>query len=167
MSSRVISFSPQLNNSVINPPQLSSDFQKSSISSHNTPCDNGCFNTRDSNSKINEFSSPVIPVTPVLNDLVINPLQLYLVCQHSSSSLDNTTHELQDSSTTGRTSPDPSNTMTLPFTNNGSCNIYECMVGVYILTPAQQQQHSVMSLQHYYELCNTNDPSQMFVSPLH
>ena len=33
------------------------------------------------------------------------------------------------------------------------------------LTPAQQQQHAVMLLQYYRELCNTNDPSSMFVSP--
>ena len=33
------------------------------------------------------------------------------------------------------------------------------------LTPAQQQQHAVMLLQNYHELCNTNDPSLMFVSP--
>ena len=39
------------------------------------------------------------------------------------------------------------------------------MVDVYKLTPAQRQQHAVMLLQHYHELCNTNDPSSMFVSP--
>ena len=39
------------------------------------------------------------------------------------------------------------------------------MVDVSKLTPAQQQQHCVMLLEHYHELCNTNDPSSMFVSP--
>ena len=41
------------------------------------------------------------------------------------------------------------------------------MVDVSKLTPAQRQQHSVMLLQHYHNLCNTNDPSSMFVSPPH
>ena len=39
------------------------------------------------------------------------------------------------------------------------------MVDVSKLKPAQQQQHAVMLLQHYHELCNTNNPSSMFVSP--
>ena len=39
------------------------------------------------------------------------------------------------------------------------------MVDVSKLTTAQQQQHGVMLLQHYHELCNTNDPSSIFVSP--
>ena len=87
------------------------------------------------------------------------------VCQKSSSSSPNTTHELQVSSIPGMTSPDPSNTMPPPSTNNGSRNIYECMVDVSKLTPAQRQQHAVISLEHYYELCYTNDPSSTFVSP--
>ena len=29
---------------------------------------------------------------------------------------------------------------------------------------AQQQQHAVMLLEHYHELCNTNEPSSIFVS---
>ena len=33
------------------------------------------------------------------------------------------------------------------------------------LTPAQRQQHAVMLFQNYHELCNTNFPSSMFVSP--
>ena len=33
------------------------------------------------------------------------------------------------------------------------------------LTPAQRQQHAVMLLEHYHELCNTNDSSSMFISP--
>ena len=52
-----------------------------------------------------------------------------------------------------------------PSTNNGSRNIYECMVDVSKLEPAQQQQHAVMLLEHYHELCNMNDPSSTFVSP--
>ena len=39
------------------------------------------------------------------------------------------------------------------------------MVDVSKLTPAQRQQHAVMLLEHYHELCKTNDPSSMFVSP--
>ena len=39
------------------------------------------------------------------------------------------------------------------------------MVDVSKLTPAQRQQHAVMLLEHYHELCNTNDPSSKFVSP--
>ena len=65
----------------------------------------------------------------------------------------------------GRTSPDPSYTMPPPSTNNGSRNIYGCMVDLSELTPEQQQQHAVMLLQNYHELCNTNEPSSMFVSP--
>ena len=41
------------------------------------------------------------------------------------------------------------------------------MVNVSKLTPAQRQPHAVMLLQHYHELCNTNNPSLMFVSPPH
>ena len=55
--------------------------------------------------------------------------------------------------------------MPLPSTNNVSRNIYGCMVGVSKLTPAQRQQHAIMLLQNYHELCNTNDPSSIFVSP--
>ena len=61
--------------------------------------------------------------------------------------------------------PYPSNTMPPPTTNDGNHNIYGCMVDVSKLTPAQRQQHAVMLLEHYHELCNTNDPSSMFVSP--
>ena len=39
------------------------------------------------------------------------------------------------------------------------------MVDVSKLTPAQRQQHAVMLLEHYHELCNTNDPLSAFVSP--
>ena len=39
------------------------------------------------------------------------------------------------------------------------------MFDVSKLTTEKRQQHSVMLLQHYQELCNTNDPSSMFVSP--
>ena len=139
MSSPVISVPPPLNNSVINPPQLSSVRQQSSRSSHNTPCDNRCFNSKDINSKSNEFSSLVITVPPPLNDSVIYPPQLSFVCQQSSSLLQNTTPELQNSSIPGRNSPDSSNTMPPPPTNNGSCNIYGCLVYVSKLTLEQQQ----------------------------
>ena len=127
--------------------------------SHNTPRDNRCFNRKDSNSNSNELLSPVITVHTPLNDSFNTPLNLYSVCQHSYSSSQNTTHELRASSVPGQTSPDPSNTMPPPSTNNGSRNIYGCMVDVSNLTPAQQQQHAVMLIQNYHELCNTNDPS--------
>ena len=39
------------------------------------------------------------------------------------------------------------------------------MVDVSKLTPEQRQQRSVMILEHYHELCKTNDPSSTFVSP--
>ena len=107
----------------------------------------------------------MIPVPLHLNNSVINPPQLSLVCQQSSRSSLNTTPELQASSIPGRISPYPSNTMPQMLTNNVSCNIYGCMVDVSKLTPAQRQQHDVMLLEHYHELCNTNDPSSTFVSP--
>ena len=72
----MISISPLFNNSVINPPQLSSFGQQSSSSSHNTPCDNQCFNIKYSNSNSNELSSPVIPVPISLNYSVNNPPHL-------------------------------------------------------------------------------------------
>ena len=97
MSLPVISVSPPLNNPVINPSQLSSVRQQSSSSSHNTPCDNWCFNRKYSNSKINYFPSLVIPVPPPLNDSGIHPNQRSLVCQKSPSSLHNTTHDFQSS----------------------------------------------------------------------
>ena len=117
------------------------------------------------NSKRNELSSPVITMLPPWNYPFINPTQLSSVCQQSSISSPNTTHELQASSIPGRTSPDLSNTIPPPSTNNGSRNIYGCMVDVSKLTPAQRQQHSVILLEYNHELYNTNDPSSMFLSP--
>ena len=55
-----------------------------------TPRDNRLFNCKDSHSKSNELSSPVIHVSPPLNNSVINPPQLSSVCQHSSRSSQNT-----------------------------------------------------------------------------
>ena len=107
----------------------------------------------------------MIPTLPPWNYPFINPTQLSSVRQQSSSSSPNTTHELQASSIPGQTSPDPSNTMPPTSTNDGSHNIYGCMGDVSKLTPAQRQQHSVMLLEHYHELCNTNEPSSTFVSP--
>ena len=52
-----------------------------------------------------------------------------------------------------------------PSTNNGRRNIYGCMVDVSKLTLEQRQKYAVILLQHYHELCNTNDPLSMFVSP--
>ena len=102
---------------------------------------------------------------PPWNDSVINLTQLSSVRQQSSISSYNTTHELQSSSIPGRTSPDPSNTMPPPSTNTGSRNIYGCMVDLSEFTPAQRQQHAIMLLQHYHELCYMNEPSSTFVSP--
>ena len=105
-----ISVSIPLNNSVINPPQMSSVCQ---------------------HSKSNEFSSPLIPKLPPCNYPFIKPTQLFSICQKSSSSSPNTTHELQASSIPGRTSPDSSNTMPPLPTNDGNQNIYGCMVDVF------------------------------------
>ena len=74
------------------------------------------------------------------------------------------TQESQNSSIPGRNSADPSNNMPPPSTKNRSRNIYGCMVDVYKLTPEKQQQHSIMLLNNYHELCNTNNHSSMFVS---
>ena len=130
-----------------------------------TPRDNRCFKSKYIHSNSNKFSSPVIPLPPPLNDSFVNPPQLSSVCQQSSGSSQNTMLDSQASSIPGRNSPDNSNTMPPPSTKNGSRNIYGCMVGVSKLTPSQQQQHAVMLIQHYHELCNMNDPSSMFVSP--
>ena len=54
MSLPVISVSLPLNNSVINPPQLSSVCQQSSRSSHNSPHDNKCLDSNHINSKSND-----------------------------------------------------------------------------------------------------------------
>ena len=164
LSLPVIYVSPTLNNSVINPYQLSLVCQHSSISSHNTSLDSRCFNIKYSNSKNNELPSPVIPMRPQLNDSIINPTHLSSVCHQSSNSSHITTHELQASSIPVRTSPDPSNTMPPPSTNNVRRNIYVCMIDVSNLTPSQLQQHALMLLNHHHKLCNTNDPASMFVS---
>ena len=165
MSLTVISVSLPLNNLVINTPQLSSVCQQTSRSSHNSPRDNKCLDSNHIKLKINELSSPVIHKLPPWNYPFINPNQLSSVRQKSSSSPPNTTHELQASSIPGRTSPDPSNTMPPPPTNDGSRNIYGCMVDVSEFTPAQRQEHAVILLEHYHELYNTNEPSSTFVSP--
>ena len=86
-------------------------------------------------------------------------------CQQSSSSSQNTTIELQDSSITGQTLPDTSITMPPPSTKNGDRNIYGFMVDVSKFTLAQLQQHAIMLLQHYHKLCNMNDPLSIFLSP--
>ena len=161
----MISVSLPLNILVFNPPQLSLVCQQSSRSSPNSPRNNKFLDSNNINSKNNELSSPVIPTLPPWNDQLFNPTQVSSVLQKSSSSLPNTTHELQASSIPSWTSPDPSNIMPPPSTNNVSQNIYGCMVYVSKLTPAQQQQHAVMSLENYHKLCNTNDPSSTFVSP--
>ena len=95
MSLPVIFVSLPLNNSVINPPQLSSVCQQSSRSSPNSPRDNKCLDSNHINSKSNELSSPVIPTLPPCNDPFINPPQLSSVCQQPSRSSPNTKHELQ------------------------------------------------------------------------
>ena len=163
--SPVIFVSPPLNISVIDPPHLSLVRKQSSRSSQNTRCYNRCFNFKCIHSNSKDLSSYGITVTPPLKDSTINPPQISLVRQQSSRSSQNTTPESQVSSIPGRTSDDPSNTMPPPSTNNGCRNIYGFMVDVSKLTPAQHQQHAVMLLQNYHELCNTNDPSSMFVYP--
>ena len=130
-----------------------------------SPFDNRCFKSKESHRNSNKLSSPVIPVPPPLNYSIINPPKLSFVCRQSSRYSQNKTPELQDYSITGRTSPHPSNTMPPQSTNNGSRNIYEFMVDVSKLTPAQRQQHVRMLLQKYHKLCNKNDPSSMSVSP--
>ena len=167
LSSPVITKLPPWNYPFINPTQLSSVCQQSSRYSPNIPRDNKCLDSNHINSKSNELLSPVIPKLTPCNYPFINPTQMSSVRQNSSISSPNTTHELQDSSIPGRTSPDPSNTMPQLSTNDGSRSIYVCMVDVYKLTPAQRQQHAVMLLDHYHELCNMNDPSSKFVSPPH
>ena len=52
-----------------------------------------------------------------------------------------------------------------PSTKNGSRNIYGCIVDVSKFPLAQLQQNDGMLLRNYHKLCNTNDPSSMFVSP--
>ena len=164
MSLPVIYVSPPLNNSVINKYQLYSVCQQSSRSSQNTSRDIRCFNIKYSNSKINEFPSPVIPVPPPLNDSVINPTQMSSVCQQSSRYSQNTTPESQASAIPSQTSPDPSNTMLPPSTKNGSRNIYGCIVDVSKLKMSQQQHHAVTLLHNYQDLCNKNYLQSMFVS---
>ena len=156
MSLPVVYVSPPLNNSVINPSQMSSVRQQSSSSSHFTPCDSRCFNSKDSNSNSNDLPSPVIPVPTTFNDSVINPPHISSVGKQSSSSSHKTTHELQTSSIPGRNSPDPSNIIPAPFTNNGSRNICGCMVDVSKLKPVQLQKPAVMLLQNYNKFFNTN-----------
>ena len=107
----------------------------------------------------------MIFVPPPLNDSVINTPQLSSVRQQSSISSHNTVPELQASSIRGRISPDPPNIIPPPSNKKVSHNIYGYTVDVSKLTPEQQQQHDVMLLHHYHELCNTNEPSSMFVSP--
>ena len=100
-----------------------------------------------------------------LNYSVVNPPHFSSVHQQSSSSSQNTTPESQASSIPGWTSPDLSNTMPSPSTNNGGRNIYGCVVYVYKFTTSQQKHHAIISLKHYHELCNMNYPSYMFLSP--
>ena len=58
-----------------------------------TPRDNRCFNCKYIHSKGNYFSSPVIPVTPLFNNSVINPTQTSSIIQQSSRSLQNNTSD--------------------------------------------------------------------------
>ena len=129
------------------------------------PRDNRRFNHNKSHSKSNELSLSVIPVSPPLNDLVINPPQLPSVCQQSSRSSQNKTPDSQAYSIPVGTSDDPSNTIPPQSTNNRVHNVYICMVDVSKLTPSQRQQHAIVLLHHCHELCNKNDPSSIFVFP--
>ena len=58
-----------------------------------TPSDNRGFNRNDCHSKSIEMSLLVISVSLPLNNLVINPPQLSSVCQQSSSTSHNSTHD--------------------------------------------------------------------------
>ena len=58
-----------------------------------TPRDNRGFNRNDCHSKSIEMSLPVISVSLPLNNLVINPPQMYSVCQQSSRSSHNIPHD--------------------------------------------------------------------------
>ena len=87
----VIYVSLPLNNSVINPPQLSSVCHQSSRSSHNSHHAKEFLDSNHINSKSNAFLSPVIPTLPPWNDTFINPTQPSSVHQQSSSSSPNTT----------------------------------------------------------------------------
>ena len=102
---------------------------------------------------------------PLLNYSVTNSPQMSSVRQHSSRFSQNRMPESKSSSIPGRISADTLNTMPPPSTKHGSRNIYGYMVDVSKLKPAQRQHHAVTLLQHYHELCNTNDPSSIFVSP--
>ena len=50
-------------------------------------------------------------------------------------------------------------------TNNGGCNSDGCMVYLSKLKTALPQKRTVILIQHYHELCNTDDPSSIYVSP--
>ena len=102
-----------------------------------TPCDNRCFNSKDSHSKRNAFSLSVIPVLPPLNDSVIIPPQLSSVCQQSYTSAQKKTLDSQAYSIHGGTSSDPSNTVPPPSTKSGSPNVYGCMLDVSKTKPSQ------------------------------
>jgi uncharacterized protein (UPF0335 family) len=49
--------------------------------------------------------------------------------------------------------------------NIRSNNVYRNIVDVSKLTNEEQQEHAAMLLQHYQELCNTNDDATTFISP--
>ena len=121
-------------------------------------CDNRWFNCKESQWKKNNLSALVIPLPTLLNDRFINPPQMSLVSQQSSSSSQNTTPDPQASSITGHTSADLSNTMPPPFTKKRNHNICVFMVDVSNLALAQWQNNAIMLLQHYHKFCNTTDP---------
>ena len=124
MSLPVISVSLPLNTLVINPPQLSLVCQQPSRYPHNSPRDKKFLDSNHINSNSNELSSPVIPTLPPWNDPFINPTQLSSVCQQSSSSSPNTTHELQaiqENNTTNK----------FPLRYKGYADMNPCLLSVH------------------------------------
>ena len=85
--------------------------------------DNWCFNCNGCHSNSNNFSLPVMYVSPPLNHSVINPSHLSSGCQQSSRSLYNTPHDNQcfnrkDSNSNINDLTPPLITVTPPFNDS-------------------------------------------------
>ena len=116
----VISISLSLNNSVINPPQMSSFCQQSSRSSHFTPRDNRCFNSKDRTPRAKSFHHcwymwllhwMIQSITQLSCPLFVNSHPYLHITQWISCKI---------FSIPSLTSPDPSNTMTPTSTNKAA-----------------------------------------------
>ena len=153
-TSPVITAPSRPNQVVTNPPRTSPVQQNSStLSNIVTTPDTQVLNSFRTGTSPGSIS-PVIPIA----------LQANFVSCHQESSQTSQEESTVDSSRT-KTSADSSGKMPTPSANNESHNIYCNIVDVSKLTVEQRQEHAVMLLQHYEELCNTNDPSSMFASP--